>query len=633
MIGDEWDRHTERTGMSVTELHRAGRLAAEYPAVRGLLAGADPDTLRRAGQVLARLDPVAVLAEHPDVPVLSVAVTGHGTLGPLVPAVAAELARHGLLGRFTTGDFDGYVFELSDPESPIYAADPDVVLCLLDPEIVFDELPSPWTAADVEDALRAKVRLIESLAQRFTETTRATLVLNTPPLPSRFTAQLVDYRSRARLGIAWRTACSELLRLAQTHDRVVTIDVDPLLAEGIAADDARLGVYTGLHLSPDLLARYAREVGHLARNLTGRTKKALVVDLDGTLWGGVLGDDGIEGIEVAGGYRGKAFQAFQHAVKQIAGQGVLLAAVSKNDAETVREVLRDHPEMALREDDFVRVVANWRPKHDNLAELAKDLNLSTDAFVFVDDSSFECGLVRHALPGVAVVALDTEPALHLGRLLADGWFDVRELTAEDRQRSGRYREDLARKDFLDTFDSLQDYLDELDVQVRLEPADDAGVPRLSQITLRTNQFNLTTERLQPADVRARLDDPDARVLSVRSEDRFGSNGVVGAIFLRWDGPVLSVENFLLSCRVFSRGIEQACLSAVLRYASAAGAERVRGTYRPSPKNTRVRDFYQRNGFTAAGEEDGASVFVHDLADIADTPSHLRLDDLLAGTGR
>jgi FkbH-like protein len=610
----------------IAALARAGRLVAEYSAVPRLLAGADRDALRRAGLVLARLDPDEILAAHPDVPAVTVAVVGHGTLDPLIPELTGRLARDGLLLRPYVGGFGGYVLDLGDPGSALYAADPDLTLCVLDPTVVFDETPLPWTPDDVERVLAEKVQLIGRLAAGHSANARGTLVLNTLPLPSHYTAQLTDHRSRARLGAVWRAANGTLLRLGEENPSVVTLDLDPLIAEGVPAVDRRLGVYAGLALSGELLGRYAGEAAALARNLRGRTRKCLVVDLDGTLWGGVLGDDGADGIEVAAGYRGRAFTAFQRTVKQLASQGVLLAAVTKNDAEPVAGVLREHSEMTLREDDFVRVVANWRPKHDNLRDLAADLNLAVDSLVFVDDSAFECGLVRRELPDVAVVQLGDEPAEHADRLLAGGWFDARRLTADDRARPARYRGDLARRDFLDSFDSVQDYLAELDVRVRIAPATEAQIPRISQLTLRTNQFNLTTRRLQPADVAALTAAPGTLVLAVHSADRFGDNGLVGAILLRREGAAVHIDDFLLSCRVFSRGIERACLLAVLRHAAATGADAVLGEYRPTAKNGKVADFYRRNGF--APVPGGGHRFRHDLTEIAEPPPHLTLVDEL-----
>jgi FkbH-like protein len=623
-MGENDTRADER----LTELHRSGRLVSRYPEVRALLADLAGPELDRAGRLLARLDPDEVLREHPDTPSLTVALTGHGTVAPLAPSLTAELARHGMLARVSVSDFDSWVFDLGDPGSALYAARPDLVCCLLDPMVVVDELPSPWRPGDVERIAMEKVALAERLAVRFRSAGHGTLVLNTLPQPRWLTAQLVDLASRARIGVIWREANARLLRAA--GDSVVVLDLDPLIGEGVPVRDARLSRYAKAHLSPALLAAYARETAHLARQLSGRTKKTLVLDLDGTVWGGVLGDDGPEGIEVADGYRGEAFRDFQRVVKQLGSQGVLLAAVSKNDLEPVLAVFHDHPDMTLREDDFVRIVANWRPKHDNLAALATALNLDADSFVFVDDSAYECGLVRREMPGVAVVPVGADPALHAEALLRDSWFDVRELTDEDRARVSTYRDELVRQDFLDSFESIEDYLRELDVRVILASVTDADVARVSQITLRTNQFNLTTRRMRPDDVRAYAAEPGNLVMTVRSADRFGENGLVGVVFVRREGDEAHVDNFLLSCRVFSRGVEQAALSALLTRARAAGVVAVNAAYRATAKNGKVREFYPRNGFTRAGDDGETLTFRHDLVEILEPPAHVTLTDEAAG---
>ncbi|NUR61487.1 MAG: HAD-IIIC family phosphatase [Catenulispora sp.] len=628
-----------------------GLLVERYPEVEHLLSGLSEAELLAAGQLLSRVDADAVAARHPQVPTVSLAVTGHGTLASLIPALAGQLARHGMTARTRPADYDSYVYDLSDPGSALYAARADLTLCVLDPEVVFDEVPVPWQVADVEQVFARKLRLLDTLAGTFTAVGRGSLVFNTIPLPRRYAAQLVDHASRAALGAVWREANARLLRLAETFPALVVLDLDPVLAAGVPVSEARTDAYAKAHLSPQLLAEYARQIGHLARNVAGRTKKCLAVDLDNTLWGGILGDDGLAGIEVAETYRGEAFRAFQRVVKQLGSQGVLLAALSKNDSAPVREVFRDHPAMTLREDDFVRISANWQPKHENLERLAEALNLDVGSFVFADDSAYECGLVRRELPRVGVVRLDEEPAYHIEKLLRDGWFDSLRLTEEDRLRAVRYADELERKDFLASFDSITDYLRELDIRVRLGTVDALEVPRVSQLTQRTNQFNMTTRRLQPADVQSLVDDPAALVLAIHSGDRFGENGLVGVILGRWrdgehgehgehstaGGEVLDLENFLLSCRVFSRGIEKACLAAVLRHAKERGAAAVYGSYRPTAKNGTVEDFYPRHGFvhcpddappepgtgTAAGTA-ACKYYRHDLAEIIAVPDHVHL---------
>lgn len=610
-------------------LHAAGSLAGEYRVVASLLAeiaaqengAAD---LVRAGQVLSRLDPDEVLGSDGDVEVVTVAITGHSTIGNLLAPLTAEFARHGMLLRPRMSEFDAYLRDMQETESLLYAPDVTLALCVLDAQVIFDELPAPWMVEHLEAAAAGKLAQLERLADQYVEHGRGTLVLNTIPLQRMHTHQLVDHRSRAALGVAWRELNAGLLRLAAKHRQVVVIDLDPLIAAGGPVNETRMASYAKAHLGEELLARYARDVAHLGRAVRGKAKKVLVVDADNTLWDGILGDDGPDGIAAATTFRGEAFGNFQRVVAQIGSQGVLLAVSSKNEQDLLLQVLREHPDMRLRESDFVRVNANWDPKDGNLRDIAKALNLGVDSFVFVDDSPFECGLIASSLPDVSVIRLDEEPALHVERLLADGWFDTLELTAEDRARAGQYRADASRQSLLDSASSTEEYLAHLGVAVTVTRIREHEVARIAQLTMRTNQFNLTTRRLQPADVAAQADSSEHIVLSVRSADRFGDNGVVGVLFARIGSDGLHIENMLLSCRVFARGIEQATITTVLEHTRSLGLPATFASYRPTAKNKKVRDFYPSMGFAVLGEGDTETTFRHDLADIPAVPAHLQL---------
>ncbi|MEO3814016.1 HAD-IIIC family phosphatase [Sphaerisporangium sp. B11E5] len=605
-------------------LHREGTLVERYDQVAPLLAAMDEQDTARSARLLARLDTEAVRARHPGIPRVRVTVTGHGTLDALGTALTGALARHGYLPAVRLAGFGSYVFELGDPGSTLYAERPDMTVCVLDHATVFDEVGVPFTADDVARVLAGKLTLWRRLAARFAGSGSGVLVLNTLPLPRSWQVQLLDHRGRARLGAAWRRANAELLELGESSDTIVVTDLDPLLTTEIALSDPRFEVYAGAHLSDGLLGAYARELAGLVRARTGRGKKVLAIDLDQTLWGGVLGDDGVEGIEVAHGKRGEAFRRFQGVVKQLGAQGVLLAAVSKNDQDAVLAALRDHPDMVVRAEDFVRVLANWQPKPDNLRTLLRELNLGGDSVVFADDSVHECAAVAAELPETAVVRLGDDPALHASRLLAEGWFTTTEVTAEDRLRTRRYHEEAARSEFLAAAGSAQEFLEGLGVSVTLAPAAGGDIARLSQLTLRTNQFNLTTERLSQEEVRERAERPGSCVLAISAADRFGHNGVVGAVFLSADRDGLLIDNFLLSCRVFSRGIEQACLAAVLGQARAAGFPEVRGRYVATAKNAKVRDFYSHYGFAVAESAPESARYTHDLSEIVEVPEHLTL---------
>ena len=432
----------------LAELFRAGDLARE-DQVRDLLAELPDDQLERAGRLLDRVGADAVLAAHPDTPLVPVVVTGHGTVAPLVPLLTAQLARHGLLLRARVGDFGGYLDELAGADGT------ELVLALLDPQLVFDQVPLPWQPEDVARTFAAKIDLIERLRP-----TRPRRWCSTPsrcpaPSPPNWSTTGPG-RHSARCGGRPTPGCCGC-RSATIGGGAGPRSVGGGRDRGPRRPAERVRPRPPV---PRAAARLRPRVGHLARGPYGRHQKVLALDLDDTVWGGVLGEVGPDGMQVAETYRGEAFRAFQRVVKQLGAQGVLVAAVSKNDPGPVRTTLRDHPDMTLREDDFVRVVANWRPKHENLRDLAADLNVGLGQLWCSSTTTRSNGAWSAAnCPSVAVVAVHDEPAR--SRRAAAARRVVRHARADRRgpgPRPQRYREDGERRDFLHTFDSLRDYL-------------------------------------------------------------------------------------------------------------------------------------------------------------------------------
>ncbi|MCX3061382.1 HAD-IIIC family phosphatase [Streptomyces beihaiensis] len=620
-------------------LRAEGRLAADWPAVPPLLAElvdsgdrADADVLAdlsACGHLLATVDTGDVLARHPDVPLITAVITGHGTLAQLTAPLTAELARHGLLTRPVIGEYGAYLRDLTEPGGELAAVEADVTLCLLDAGAVFDELPLPWGPADVTEACARLTDRIRAITTAHAASGHGTLVLNTLPLLTDHLRQLVDERRRMELGATWREFNARLLRLASDQPHVAVVDLDPLIAAGGPVADARMTRYARAPFGVGLLAAYAREVGHIVRARRGMAKKCLVLDLDNTLWGGVLGDDGPRGIAVGGDLRGEPYTALQRVVKQLAAQGVLLAVSSRNERDAVLDVLREHPGMTLREADFVRVEASWEPKDTHLAAVAEALGIGAESMVLADDTPAERALIRARLPAAAVVALTGEPALHVERLLADGWFTTPRLTTDDRERTARYRDTAARHALRQRSGSYERYLRDLGLRVELAPPRPDEWARIAQLSLRTNQFNLTGERVSEQTVAAAAAAPDRLVLAVHVTDRFGDNGLVGALLARRASDGLHLDTFLLSCRVLARGVEQGVVAAVLRAAADDGLPAVHARYRPTPKNARAAAFYPSLGFWANGAAHGAArgtqTFRHDLADLPAVPGHLTLD--------
>ncbi|MEU7425644.1 HAD-IIIC family phosphatase [Streptomyces sp. NPDC040750] len=611
------------------------RLETAYDTVAALLArhevGDDPVALRRVGRLLSGADPDRVLARHPGTPVLTVAVTGQSTVAPVLDPLTAELARHGILLRPVLGDHGAWVSELTCADKGFGGVRPDLTLCLLDAGTVFGRVPEVWRPDDVARACAETLDLVRRVTAGRAERAAGPVVLNTLPLPATWSRRLVDLRSRARLGAVWREFNASLLRLSEEIPGVSVIDLDPLLTEGGPLNDARLAHHTGAQLGAGLLAAYAREVAHLARALRGMTRKCLVLDLDHTLWDGVLAEDGPDAIAAAGTGRGEAFGAFQRVAAQLGAQGVLLAVSSRNDPDEVRRVLRGHPDMRLREADFAHIAAGWGPKEEALREIADRLGVGTDALVFADDSAAECARVRAALPEVAVVRLDDEPSLHPEKVLADGWFDQPSLTEEDRARGAGYRAEARRGRLRAAAATAEEYLADLDTTVDLGPPRPHEYARIAQLTQRTNRFNLTGVRLTEAEVATAARGVDGtRLLVARTADRFGEHGLVGAVLTRRTGPLLEVVNVWLSCRVLARGIERACLVDVLARAREAGCREVRADFTETRKNAAARTFYLELGFTERRSDAACASYRHDLATIPTTPAHIRMTANTAG---
>jgi FkbH-like protein len=349
-----------------------------------------------------------------------------------------------------------------------------------------------------------------------------------------------------------------------------------------------------------------------------------VLDLDNTLWGGVIGDDGLEGIALGqGSPLGEAYTAFQVYVRELSRRGVILAVCSKNDAAVAGEPFERHPDMVLKPADIACFVANWQNKADNLRAIAQQLNIGLDALCFIDDNPFERNLVRQELPMVAVPEVSDDPTGYAVALADGGYFESLGVTEEDRERTGQYQGNSAREALKAAVTDLPAYLRGLEMQLLWKRFDRIGLQRIVQLINKSNQFNLTTRRYTEAEVEAVMADPDAFGLQLRLTDRFGDNGIIAVVIGRKQPSLdLVIDTWLMSCRVLGRQVEAATLNLIAQEAVRSGARRLVGEYIPTAKNSMVRDHYARLGFAAVTGEPDRSVL--DLAGFtpADTFIHV-----------
>jgi FkbH-like protein len=360
--------------------------------------------------------------------------------------------------------------------------------------------------------------------------------------------------------------------------------------------DDRMDHYAQAPIAQTALPVLAAEYMKYFRALRGKTRKCLVLDLDNTLWGGVLGEVGPQGIALGPTYPGSAFLAFQRAILDLSRRGVLLAVASKNNPDDVQEVFAANPHMLLKPDNFAHMEIHWDPKHRSLEAIARKLNIGLDHLVFVDDSPVECEIVRSACPSVTVIHLPRQPERYVQALLEEGLFDALAYSREDARRTELYRQRADAAALRAGSGSLEDFLRELQTEVTFAPVDAASLTRTAQLTQKTNQFTTTTTRYTETEVNRHSLDPSWITVTVQVRDKFGDQGIVGVVLARQDGPVLDLDTFLLSCRVIGRNVETALLAHVCEQAQARMLRRLRGRIIPTKKNEPVRDLYARHGF-------------------------------------
>lgn len=587
-----------------------------FADVRRLVRAVAPADRARLGVLLDRLD----VARVQDAPAhRRVHVTGSGTTAPLVAPLRAQLVAAGVLPVITGGEFGGLV-----PDLVRDGGQDDVLVVLLDATLVTDRLPSPWDPGDLETAIG---EVTELLVPALRAAARHRLVVSsTIALPADVLRSVTAVADRARVARAWRDLDTALLDLGVEADGVVVLDTGVLLTQEVALRDDAFAHAAGLQLSLGLVDLLAREVAHVVRAHAGLARKALVTDLDHTLWGGVLGDDGVQGV-VSDPAKGSGYQAYQRLLRQLAHQGVLLAVSSKNDADLVSTALRTRSDVLVEPGTFLTVEAGWDPKSEHMSRILGTLNIGSEAVVLVDDSPFERDEVTSRFPDVRTVTAEGSPAGLVSRVLDEDHFLVLRTTDADRRRAASLRGTIEMGRAVTSGTDLGSYLAGLQQRLQIAPAAPADLPRVAQMTMRTNQFHLVTTRCTQDEVSALAAGPDREVLVVRLLDRLVDHGIVGAVVLQRTARTLVVENMLLSCRVFGREVEHAVVDAVLDAARAAGTyDHVRAQFRRTPRNERFAGFWPECGLRPDGHDGDLQTFVIEIARSGGTPDrHLTTD--------
>ena len=558
------------------------------------------------------------------------AVLASSTIDQLLPSIRVAGLRRRLLIDVYAGTYGLHRQEVLDSASALHRYAPQILLFSITAREAIAGVPLAAAPEDADDAIERFVEELRVLWRRAREALKATVIQQTfldvtdpvfgsydrlaAAAPSRLVTRLNDLVSRA--------AGSEgvlLLDVASASQR-----------DGIGAwFDTGRWMQAKMEIAPQAAPLYGDMVARIVAAQRGLSKKCLVLDLDNTLWGGVIGDDGVEGIVLGEGNAvGEAHLALQRYALQLKARGVILAVCSKNDAAVAEAAFRDHPEMLLKRADFAAFVANWEDKAANLPAIARQLNIGLDSLVFVDDNPAERARVRESLLMVAVPELPDDATYYVRCIANAGYFEAVSFTIDDQERAAQYAANAEREAMLGASENMDAFLHGLGMSVVFGPVRPVDLSRVTQLINKTNQFNPTTRRYTAEEMEAIATSPEMVSLRFRLLDRFGDNGLISVLILRPDPgqeDVMEIDTWVMSCRVFGRELEFEAMNIAVEAARSRGVRAFRASYIPTKKNGVISDLYPRLGFTrtdAAVSADGGIQWRLNLSDYVGRKTHI-----------
>lgn len=532
-----------------------------------------------------------------------VAILSDAASQQFVPLLKALFAENGVNAQVYEGAFDALEMEVFNPTSGLYDFKPDIVVLANCTQALRSRYYQHGGAGFLETATERMLRLWDALRTN----SSARVIQCNYPLP--FDRQFGNYDLKVPQSLYGTVAAlnANIAGCARERNHVLVCDVESI-ASYVGRKhwyDDRLWNMTKAFCQLEYLPLVAQALVEIVLSTMGRIVKCVILDLDNTLWGGVVGDDGALGIAVGAHGDGEAFYHFQSYLLSLKNRGILLAVCSKNNHDNAVQPFLENPDMVLKRDDITVFVANWDNKADNIRKIRDTLEIGLDSMVFLDDNPFERNLVREFLPDVIVPELPEDPADYVRAVSELNLFETTSFSAEDVARSGLYKQEADRRELQSTYSNIDDYLKSLDMKIEVARFDKPKIARIAQLIQRSNQFNLTTHRHSEAECeRMMLDQEFCLPLYGSLSDRFGDHGLISIVILNVKPDVLEIGDWLMSCRVLARGVEHYMMTRVVAFAKEKGLPLITGEYIPSPKNAMVKDFFTQFGFEKAGEQDG-----------------------------
>ena len=533
-----------------------------------------------------------------DLPAIKVALTGDTATQFLATAIRGTGAERGYQIDLFEAEYNQVERQFLDPSSELYQTDADFIV-LFQSTHKLGEKHSLLSPSQQESLAEERLAFVASVCENPMLASKKIICLNYPEIED---TVFGSYATKVTSSFTYqvRKLNMGLMDLSQRYANLFICDIAGLQNK-LGRDmmfAPNVYVSTEMVLSIDALPYVASRVMDIICAIKGQFKKCLILDLDNTVWGGVIGDDGLEGIQLGHGLGiGKAFTEFQMWVKKLKQRGVIICVASKNNEDTAKEPFEKHPDMVLKLEDIAVFQANWETKVDNIRTIQRILNIGFDSMVFLDDNPFERNIVRENIPGITVPELPQDPGEYLEYLYSLNLFETASYSQADKDRTKQYQVEAQRVSLQKTFSNEADFLKSLDMTSVVSGFNKFNTPRVAQLSQRSNQFNLRTVRYTEADIEALGQDPDVIDLSFTLEDKFGDNGLIAVIIMKkQDEETLFIDTWFMSCRVLKRGMEDFTLNAMVEAAREKGYKRIVGEYLPTPKNKMVENHYPSLGF-------------------------------------
>jgi len=548
---------------------------------------------------------------------IRIAILASSTVRGMKEVLMVQCWEAGIIAEIFVGGYNQYSQEILDRDGELYRFAPDLVIFFADTMSILGDryfLPYDISEEARRNLVKETLEEFSLLVERLKEGMPGKILLHNFEVPSFSPLGIAENRKNYGFVESVQDLNNQLRAQYKEDNQVFVLDYDAFCSRMGKRNTINYKMYYlgDIKLDIPFIPELCREYMAYIKADRAANRKCIVLDLDNTLWGGIIGEDGLEGIKLGPTPEGRPFWEFQKCLLSLFQRGIILAINSKNNAEDALAAFREHPYMVLKEEHFAALKINWNDKISNMKAIAQEINIGLDSLVFFDDDKMNRMMIREALPEVSVVELPDDPSLYLKTLMEMNDFSVFSITQEDKEKGHMYAQQRKRRELQEFSSDITKYLRALEMVVTIKKDDLTSVPRIAQLTQKTNQFNMTTRRYSEQETECFAAGDRHMVVSAKVEDKFGDNGLTGLAIVEKGKDQWRVDSFLMSCRIIGRGVEDAIIAYVVEEAKKEEAKSLVGEIIPSKKNAPARGFYKGRGFRMVKEGDGMEIWEYDL---------------------